>query len=31
MAGLLLLGAICNYMISAVEPRFHEPTAAPAE
>jgi len=31
MAGLLLLGAICNYLVSPVDTRFHESSAAPAE
>lgn len=31
MAGLLLLGAICNMLVSSVDTRHYEPLAAPAE
>ncbi|HET9148126.1 MAG TPA: OFA family MFS transporter [Acetobacteraceae bacterium] len=31
MAGLLLLGAICNMLISSVDSRHYEPLATPAE
>jgi MFS family permease len=31
MAGLLLLGAVCNFLVSPVNAQYHEPSAAPAE
>jgi MFS family permease len=31
MAGLLLVGAVCNYLVAPVNTRFHESSAAPAE
>jgi MFS family permease len=31
MAGLLAIGAICNFLITPVSTHFHEPSAAPAE
>ncbi|MDR3521585.1 MAG: OFA family MFS transporter [Acidocella sp.] len=31
MAGLLAVGAICNYLITPVSTHYHEPSAAPAE
>jgi hypothetical protein len=31
MAGLLLIGCLCNFLVSPVDTRFHQPNAAPAE
>jgi hypothetical protein len=31
MAGLLAIGAICNFLITPVSNHFHETSAAPAE
>jgi MFS family permease len=31
MAGLLALGAVCNYLVTPVANRFHDVSAAPAE
>jgi MFS family permease len=31
MAGLLLIGAFCNYLVTSVNTQYHEASAAPAE